>query len=77
MSRLALPALLLAAAVVALPSAGCSQETAADRAFGEKVKAYLIRHPEVVEEALNQLQATRQASAIWRLISSSPRQRPQ
>ncbi len=63
MPRLALPALLLAAIVVALPSAGCSQETAADRAFGEKVKAYLMRHPEVVEQAINQLAASRQASS--------------
>jgi protein-disulfide isomerase len=63
MSRLALPALLLAAAVVALPSAGCSQETSTDKAFGEKVKAYLMRHPEVIEEALGQLQAARNASA--------------
>lgn len=62
MARLALPALLLAAVVVALPSAGCSQETASDRAFGDKVKAYLMRHPEVVEQAMNQLAAARQAS---------------
>ncbi len=60
--RLALPALLLTAALVALPSAGCSQETGGDRAFGEKVKAYILRHPEVIEEAMNALAASRQAS---------------
>ena len=63
MRRFALPALLMATALVALPSAGCSQETGADRAFGDKVKAYLMRHPEVIEEAMNQLQASRQASS--------------
>jgi protein-disulfide isomerase len=63
MRRFALPALLAASALAALPSAGCSQETGADRAFGEKVKAYLMHHPEVIEEAMNQLQAQRDASA--------------
>ena len=63
MRHFALPALLAASVLVALPSAGCSQETGTDRAFGEKVKAYLMRHPEVIEEAMNQLQAQRDASA--------------
>ena len=45
MRHFALPALLAASVLVALPSAGCSQETGTDRAFGEKVKAYLMRHP--------------------------------
>jgi protein-disulfide isomerase len=63
MRRIALPALLLAAAVIALPTAGCSQETSNDRAFGEKVRAYLMRHPEVIEEATAQMQARQQASA--------------
>ncbi len=63
MRRFALPALLLAAALVALPTAGCSQESVSDRAFGEKVKAYLMRHPEVIEEAMAASQARQQASA--------------
>ena len=63
MRRLALPALLFATALLALPSAGCSQESSTDRAFGERVKAYLMHHPEVIEEAMNALQASRQASA--------------
>lgn len=62
MARYTLPALLLSAALIALPTAGCSQETSADRAFGEKVKSYLMRHPEVIEQAMNQLAAARQAS---------------
>ena len=63
MRRFALPALLFATALAALPSAGCSQESTSERAFGERVKAYLMHHPEVIEEAMNQLQASRQASA--------------
>jgi protein-disulfide isomerase len=63
MRRIAPFALLIAAALTVLPSAGCSQETTADRAFGEKVKAYLMRHPEVIEEAMNQLQAQRDAES--------------
>jgi len=63
MRPFALPALLAASVLIALPSAGCSQESSADHAFGEKVKAYLMRHPEVIEEAMNQLQAQRDAAA--------------
>jgi len=63
MPRSALSALLLAAAVLALPSTGCSQESANDRAFGERVRAYLMNHPEVIEEVTNRLAAVRQAAA--------------
>ena len=52
-----LPALLVAALLAALPSAGCSAETPADKAFGERVRAYLLSHPEVLKEALTKLQA--------------------
>jgi protein-disulfide isomerase len=61
MLRAVLPALLLAAAV-ALPTAGCSQSTN-DAAFGAKVRAYLMAHPEVVEEALTKLEANKEAKA--------------
>ncbi|MEO6340803.1 MAG: DsbA family protein [Caulobacteraceae bacterium] len=62
-----LPALLLAAAL-ALPAAGCSAAptpgaSASDKAFGEKVRAYLIAHPEVLEEVMGKLQETREAAA--------------
>ncbi len=61
MLRFALPTLLLAAAL-ALPTAGCSQESASERAFGERVRAYIVQHPEVIEEAMNRLAANRQAT---------------
>ena len=56
-----IPSLLLAAAM-ALPTAGCSQ-SASDPAFGAKVRAYLMAHPEVVEEALTKLEANKEAKA--------------
>ena len=60
------PALLLAAAL-ALPAAGCSAApSASDKAFGEKVRAYLIAHPEVLEEVMGKLQETREAQTDGR-----------
>ncbi len=47
------------AAVLAL--AGC-QKTA-DAAFGQKVRAYLLEHPEVIEEAVQKLQEKKVADA--------------
>ena len=61
MRKLTLAGLLLAAAV-ALPSAGCTKEPARDKAFGEKVHAYLLAHPEVIEEAIDKLNSSRQAN---------------
>jgi protein-disulfide isomerase len=60
---------LAAAALLALPTVGCSADTtkapvsAQDKAFGEKVRAYLLDHPEVLEEAINKLQQTRAEAA--------------
>jgi len=44
------PALLAAALAAALALAAC-QKPADDAAFGAKVRAYLLEHPEVIEEA--------------------------
>lgn len=57
----ALPALAAALVLAALPSAGCSAETPTDKAFGERVRAYLLAHPEVLKEALAKLQAKEEA----------------
>ncbi len=59
LSRLRAPALLLSAlAVLALPVAAChAQESPADVAFGKRVRAYLLAHPEVLQEAFERLQA--------------------
>ena len=48
-----------AAAMAALALAGCQR--ADDAAFGERVRSYLLEHPEVLEEASNALYAKKQA----------------
>jgi protein-disulfide isomerase len=50
---------LLAAAVAALTLAGCNRTD--DAAFGQKVRAYLLEHPEVLEEAIRKLDENRAA----------------
>jgi protein-disulfide isomerase len=53
-----------AVASLAAVAAGChaQTETPADKAFGQKVRAYLLAHPEVLEEAFENLQAKQQAA---------------
>jgi protein-disulfide isomerase len=53
----------LLAAALALPTAGCSQDAPSDKAFDAKVRAYLLAHPEVLEEALQKLESARTAKA--------------
>ena len=54
--------ILLLAAAASLTMAGCSR--AEDAAFGQKVRAYLLEHPEVIEEAVQKLQENRQAEGV-------------
>ncbi|MDB5448851.1 MAG: protein-disulfide isomerase [Phenylobacterium sp.] len=49
------------ALLAALALAGCQKTD--DAAFGRRVHAYLMAHPEVIREAVNKLQETDQASA--------------
>lgn len=54
----------LAAALLSAPTLGCSAEPApppVDKAFGEKVRAYLLEHPEVISEAMTALQVREEA----------------
>ena len=55
-----LNSLLLALAACVLAT-GCSAQPAPDKAFGDKVRAFLLEHPEVIEEAIQKLQDKRQA----------------
>jgi protein-disulfide isomerase len=55
-------ACLFAALAVGLSAAGCSRAQD-DPAFGAKVRAYLLAHPEVLEEAFGKLQEKQQAQA--------------
>jgi protein-disulfide isomerase len=52
---------LAVAALAALSLAGCQKPD--DAAFGQKVRAYLLAHPEVIEEAVQKLQANKVAQA--------------
>ena len=54
--------LLAAAAAVALGA--CSEGApGSDAAFGARVRAYLLEHPEVLEEAITKLEEKRSAQA--------------
>ena len=54
-------AALSACAALALPLAACQKQP--EDAFGQKVRAYLLEHPEVIEEAVVKLQQNKQAQA--------------
>jgi protein-disulfide isomerase len=51
---------LVLAALAAVPLAGCQRD---DDAFGKRVHAYLMAHPEVIREAAAKLEANEQAEA--------------
>jgi protein-disulfide isomerase len=61
-----IPAPLIALSLFAFAGAGCqaqsTSESAADKAFGAKVRAYLLTHPEVIQEAVDKLQAKETAA---------------
>jgi protein-disulfide isomerase len=61
-----IPAPLAALSLFAFAGAGChaqgSSESAADQAFGAKVRAYLLSHPEVIQEAVDKLAAKESAA---------------
>jgi protein-disulfide isomerase len=53
---------LFLAAALSAALAGCTR-AADDPAFGEKVRAYLLQHPEVIQEAVQKLQDKRDSEA--------------
>lgn len=56
-----LPSILLTAvSCLALTGCGMVQN---EKAFGDRVRAYLVSHPEVIEEAINKLQEKQSAEA--------------
>ncbi|MDB5459457.1 MAG: protein-disulfide isomerase [Caulobacteraceae bacterium] len=59
---------IVLAAVFALAVAGCSrapgQTARGDDAFGQQVRAYLLKHPEVLEEASAKLNQQRRTQAL-------------
>ncbi|HET6971517.1 MAG TPA: DsbA family protein, partial [Phenylobacterium sp.] len=56
-----LPAAL--ALVAAIGLSGCRKSAEADPAFGAKVRAYLLEHPEVIEEAVTKLRQNQMLAA--------------
>jgi protein-disulfide isomerase len=54
-------AALVAGVALALPLAACGKKQEDD--FGQKVRTYLLAHPEVIEEAVVKLQENKQAAA--------------
>ena len=72
--------LALALSVFVLPSVGCSAQqskgSASDKAFGDKVRAYLLEHPEVIQEAMGKLQAKEEATAAAVAQAALGRNRP-
>jgi protein-disulfide isomerase len=50
-------------ALAGLTLAGCGLGGGQDAAFGKKVRAYLMAHPEVIRDAVQKLQENEQASA--------------
>lgn len=64
----------LAAALFAVLAAACSQ-AGADPAFGAKVRAYLLEHPEVLEEALTKLEEKRVAAQLAKAQAGLSRER--
>lgn len=65
MFRIALPL----AVAFSLLAAGCTR-AAEDTAFGEKVRAYLLTHPEVLEEVIAKLQEKKAAEAKTKAVAA-------
>jgi protein-disulfide isomerase len=55
---------------VALTLSACDWAPSSDKVFGERVRAYLISHPEVLQEASDALQARRDTEARLALAAS-------
>jgi protein-disulfide isomerase len=57
--------ILMLAACASFALAGCTRaaDDSGDAAFGAKVRAYLLQHPEVIEEAVQKLQDQKDAEA--------------
>lgn len=68
MRRITIAGMITAAVlgVVAVSAAWCAETTKSplsDEAFGRKVRAYLLAHPEVIAEAINNLKAKQEVEA--------------
>lgn len=55
--------LLVAAGAAAVALGACNRTATDDTAFGDRIHAYLIAHPEVIQEAAEKLQQKQEAAA--------------
>jgi protein-disulfide isomerase len=64
-----LTVLIAATAALVLSAAGCGQAASGPSAgaSGDQIRAYILAHPEVIEEAIGKLQEKRQAAADTQL----------
>jgi protein-disulfide isomerase len=69
LSRSAAAALAFAALLGACSKPADDKPSRAQAAFGESVRAYLLAHPEVIEEAVEKLQEKKQAEAVAQAAS--------
>ena len=53
--------LAISGALAILALAACGPAAGDDKAFGDRVRAYLLAHPEVIQEASEKLQAQQEA----------------
>ncbi len=68
--------LTAAACVLAASSVSCTSHAQSDPGFGAKVRAYLLEHPEVIEEAIQKLQDKRQADTEAKAKAALEKNRP-
>jgi protein-disulfide isomerase len=69
------PSLAVALAFAALTTAACSGGNESNAVFGARVRAYLLEHPEVIQEAAERLRANQDAQADRTARANLPRVR--
>jgi protein-disulfide isomerase len=69
--------LVLAMAAIALTGACKGQESASDKVFGQRVRTYLLAHPEVLQEVADAYNAKQQAQATSLLKAAVSQHRAQ
>jgi protein-disulfide isomerase len=75
LSKLRLIPLVLALGAVALT--GACKESSSDKVFGARVRSYLLSHPEVVEEAVDALNAKQASQAQATMVAAVNKHRSQ
>lgn len=69
------PQLVLALALAALTTTACSGGGESNAVFGARVRAYLLEHPEVIQEAVDRMRANQDAAADRTARANLPRVR--